>query len=559
MTTTMNAPPIERETSPLAALSFAPPSKSSGVKWLVAFAVVVVVALSGGGVWWGVRAVRANKQVELVDKCIVTPRSFLVTLKEKGELKAAESNQLKCEVEGRSTVIFLVEEGAQVDQGELLVELASDQIDERIRQEELRETNAVLAYESSQTALEIQRDRNESDIRKAELLIELKRLALDKYEKGDWQQQLRDSEIMIDQAETTLERRKEDYEASEKLYEKKYITEAEYKEDEFNYKKAQWDLEKAQRGREVLLEYTRITDKRQKESDLEEAVKECERIKKNAAAEEKTKAGSLEAKEKELELVREQLDKFRKQKEKCKINAPTPGFVVYGDSNSHRFYGGGEGQIKEGATVYERQILVTLPDTSTMMVSTRIHESKLAKICVGQSVTVEVEGIPDEQFTGTVTKIAPLASTANRWINPDVKEYETEITLDQVAEALKPGATAHAEILVTAVENVLAVPVQAIYTKAGHQFLFRWKSGKVEPVEIELGQTNEEWAEIVEGVSEGDQILLAFADQHKRLLPDLPPAKARNGAPPGGKKVKSKKPESQPSPKGTTQKTETRP
>jgi HlyD family secretion protein len=536
MTTTMSSPPTEKDSSPSAAPSFTPPMKRSGVNWLAALAVVIVVALISGAVWWGVRTARAGKQVELVDKFTVEPRSFLVTLKEKGELKAAESNQLKCEVEGRSTIIFLVEEGKQVEEGELLVELASDQIEDRIRQEELKETTAVMAYESAQTALEIQRDKNESDIRKAELEIELKRLELKKYEEGDWQQQLRDSEIMIEQAQTTLERRKEDFEASKKLYAKEYITEAEYKEDEFNYKKAQWDLEKAQRGRQVLLDYTRITDKRQRESDLEEAIKECERIKKNAAAEEKTKAGSLEAKEKELELVREQLDKFRKQKEKCKITAPTPGFVVYGDTDTHRFYRGGEAQINEGATVYERQVLVTLPDTSTMVVAARIHESKLAKIRMEQSVTVEVEGIPDEQFTGTVTKIAPLANTQNRWINPDVKEYETEITLDQADEALKPGATAHAEILVTTSEDTLAVPVQAVYSKAGHQFLFRWTNGKVEPIEIELGETNEEWAGIAQGISEGDQVLLAFEEKHKRLLPDLPPKRPHNGAikSPGG-------------------------
>jgi HlyD family secretion protein len=524
MTTTMSSPASGKKSPELQPPPVQSPKRTR--PWgLILPAIFVVAGLGGGAIWWGMRVAEAGKQIEQIDKFTVQPRSFLVTLKEKGELKAAESNQLKCEVEGRSTIIHLIEEGAQVEQGDLLVELASDQIDDRLLQEELKEANALMAYESAQKELEIQRDKNASDIRKANLQIELAQLALDKYEKGDWQQQLQDSQIMIDQATITLDRRREDFEASKELYEKGYITEFEFKEDEFNYKKAQWDKEKAKRARDVLIEYTRKADKAQKESDLQEATKECERIVKNAEAEEAKRVGTLEAKRKELEIVREQLDKLRKQKEKCQIFAPTPGFVMYGESgDSRRFFRGDEGQIQEGATVYERQVLVTLPDTSGMVVSCRIHESKLAKLEMGQRATVEVEGIPGKQFTGAVSKIAQVADTQNRWINPDVKEYETEIVLDGHHETLKPGATAHVEILVTTVQDALAVPVQAIYTKAGHQFVFRSVKGDVEPVEIEIGNTNEEWAEVLEGLSGGDQVLLTFDENHKRMLPDLPSA-----------------------------------
>ena len=135
---------------------------------------------------WAVWAwTQSAKLLAGVNKFTVAPRSFNVVLKEKGELKAAKSTDINCEVEGRSTIITLIPEGTAVKEGDLLVELASDQIEDRIRQEELKEANAITAFESAQTELEIQRDRNESDIRKAELDIELKRLELEKYQKGD--------------------------------------------------------------------------------------------------------------------------------------------------------------------------------------------------------------------------------------------------------------------------------------------------------------------------------------------------------------------------------------
>ena len=108
-----------------------------------------------------------------------------------------------------------------------------------------------------------------------------------------------------------------------------------------------------------------------------------------------------------------------------------------------------------------------LPDTSKMIVAVRVHEAKTDKLEMGQFARIEVEGYPDRQFSGKVTKIAVLADTQNRWLNPDLKEYETEITLDPTDITLKPGVTAYVEIVVETVENALAVPVQSHAQKLG--------------------------------------------------------------------------------------------
>ena len=129
---------------------------------LLAVAAALVIA---GGSWMVVRWSGPSAVVGGADRYTVSPRSFDVMLQEKGELKAAKSTDIKCEVEGRATIISLIEEGAAVKEGDLLVELASDEIDDRILQEELKEANAITAYEAAKTALEIQLDKNASDIR----------------------------------------------------------------------------------------------------------------------------------------------------------------------------------------------------------------------------------------------------------------------------------------------------------------------------------------------------------------------------------------------------------
>ena len=530
MTTTVDSPSADASSFAVDGTSAEFPRAKVRSRRAWAVAVVAVIGVGGATATWLVSAWHdAARELAEVDQFPVTARTFNVVLKEKGELRAAKSTDIKCEVEGRSTIISLIEEGTAVKEGDLLVELASDEIEERIRQEELKETNAITAYESAKTELDIQRDKNASDIRKANLEIELKRLDLEKYLKGEWVQTVKDAEIAIEQAEMTLRREREDFEAAHELYEREFITKTEYDQDEFNFKQAQWDLVKANLAKTVLEEYTHVAESRRRKSDVAEAEKECERVKKNAVAAETTKARTVEGREKELALIQDQLAKLRTQMEKCRITAPTPGFVVY---YSEPWRWGSDEQIKEGTTVHERQVLMQLPDTSQMTVVLRIHEAKTDKLSVGQSATVEVEGKPGWQFTGKVTKIAVVADTQNRWLNPDLREYETEIMLDSNDAPLKPGVTAHAEILVETLTDTLAVPVQAIYSKTGRRYVFRSSEGKVEYVEVEVGAVSTEWAEIKDGVAEGENVLLAFSEEQTRMIPDLVPPVPRNGVSP---------------------------
>lgn len=506
-------------------------AKRQVVPLLGGAALLIVVT---GVIWAATSLGGGGGPTAHVDKLVVAPQSFKVVLKEKGELKAAKSTDIKCEVEGKSTIISLIDEGTPVKEGDLLVELASNEIDDRIQKEELQETNALTAFEAAKAELDIQRDKNASDIRKGELQIELKKLELDKYEKGDWSQKLKDAKIAIEQAEISLHRRKQDYDAAKELLAKKFITQTEYDEDDFNFKKAEWDLEKARKSLQVLEQYTHVADLRQKESDLEEAKKELERTRKNAEAEEIKRVRAVEGKEKELALTRDQLARLRTQKEKSKIYAPTQGFVVYYADGGGRWMMSSEGQIKEGATVHEQQILMQLPDTTTMTASIRVHEAKTDKLKLGQVASLTVEGLPGKQFSGKVSKIAALADSQSGWLNPDLKEYETEITLDATDEVLKPGVTAHVEILVEEIENKLAVPVQAIYTKGPQRYVFKDSLAGANHAPIELGAIGTEWAEVRGGLEPGDKIRLSFSDDDKRAIPD-PTGEMRGGSGrPGG-------------------------
>ncbi len=490
-------------------------ARSGARRWAIAG---VVVVLGAAGVF-GSRALRSSGGSEYAQLFTVSARSFPVLLREKGELKAAESVDIKCRVEGRSTIIWLVEEGTEVQEGDLLVRLASDQIDERVRAEEIRFANAEAAAASAEKEHEILLDQNKSDLRKASLAVDLAKLEKRKYLEGEYKQTTLDIELEIKRAEKVLQRAESDLNNSKILYEQKFISLGDLRNDEIADLEARNAVEKAKLRKKTEENYTHPKMLRQKESDLSEAQKDYERVEKSNAAKAAKSAASLEAKKAEHKLTEQRLAKYREQQANCEIKAPQAGLVVY-DTGHSRW---DRRQITEGAEVHERQTIIRLPDPTVMIVTVRIHEAKTDRIKLGQEAHVEVEGVPGQIFAGKVTKIAVLADSQNMWLNPDLKEYETEITLNQSDPRLKPGVTARADIIVGQADNVLSIPTQAVFAKAGHHFVFSGTPTDAKPVEVQLGIASDEYVEVTSGVSAGEQILLAVSEELHRTLPNLKP------------------------------------
>src|SRR5690606_25942308 len=106
--------------------------------------------------------------------------------------------------------------------------------------------------------------------------------------------------------------------------------------------------------------------------------------------------------------------------------AERPGLVVYGGSGRDYW---NEEPIKEGATVRERQAIITIPDTTKMAVLVNIHESDIKQVKVGQKAKVTVEAFANQRLTGEVSKVSVLPDSENRWRNPDIKVYETTVKI----------------------------------------------------------------------------------------------------------------------------------
>ena len=108
---------------------------------------------------------------------------------------------------------------------------------------------------------------------------------------------------------------------------------------------------------------------------------------------------------------------------------------------------------------------------------------------------------------GRVSFIGALATTRSEGAKGQ-KYFQLTIEVLGKNTDLRPAMTARVSILTDQVHNALTLPVQAVYMgPSGHYCLFYTGSG-VEKRGIVLGRQNEDWVEIVSGLSDGDRVSL---------------------------------------------------
>lgn len=441
---------------------------------------------------------------------MVTRADLPITVIEAGSLKAKRSVEIESQVEGQATIIKIIPEGTFVKKGDVLVELDSADLEERRTQQEISYEGANASLISARENLEIQKKQNESDIMAGVLKVEFAEKDLKKYLEGDWPQEIRKMENTIKLAEEELKRATDRLEWTKKLFEKGFVTQNDKEADELAVIRRGIDLEQAKRQKELAEAYDRPMMERKLKADLEEANLALERIRRRADSEIAQRDADLRSKDAQFKLQEERFKKIKEQIENCVIKAPQDGLVVYGSgSEGGMRFGRSESEIiEEGATVRYRQTIITLPDVSLMQVETKVHESSIDKVELGQEALVTVDAFPDLRLHGKVTKVAILPDSQSRWLNPDLKIYSTDITLDDGNEKLKPGMSAKVEIVIDRLKNVFFVPIQSVYRKGGKEVCYVLSSSGIEARPITVGLNNETFVEVKEGLKEGEQVLL---------------------------------------------------
>lgn len=156
------------------------------------------------------------------------------------------------------------------------------------------------------------------------------------------------------------------------------------------------------------------------------------------------------------------------------------------------------------------QVIMTIADLSKMQIKVLVDESDIGKITQGQKVTFTVDAYPNKTFTGAVTLVSKSATTQS-----NVVYYPVYVDVDSSQGLLFPNMTARVTINIAENKNTLVIPLTAVKENNGQNSVQLMVNGQPQNTPVTIGLTSDDKVEIVQGINEGDQILLPAVSSQK--------------------------------------------
>ena len=386
---------------------------------------------------------------------------LLIEVTEDGSLVSDENVDIVCRVAGGGTIVWLVDDGASVTEGDELVVLDSSKLAEDV-------TAQKIAHEKARAAnIQAEKDYAAATI------------AVEEYTEGTFKKDLRKAESDVTFATERLQATRNSLEHGQRMFRKGYISPQQLEAQKSAVARAELDLGTAEIALDVLQRFGRpkmVTELASKR-DAAEAKRDSERA--------------------ALELEKAKLERLSAQLAKCTIQAPKDGLVIYANERRDR-----DSEIKNGAKVSEGSTILRLPDLSRMRVDVEVHESRVDKIRIGMPARIRVQ---EREFTGKVSFVANRPQY--NWMSA-AKKYIVQVRIDGQPEDLRPGFTAEVEISIAELRDVITVPVAAVMEQGGGYYCGVREGDRVVRRPVTTGQGNDKFIEITSGLAEGEVVVL---------------------------------------------------
>lgn len=185
-------------------------------------------------------------------------------------------------------------------------------------------------------------------------------------------------------------------------------------------------------------------------------------------------------------------------------------------------------------------VIMRIADLSSKQIQAKVDETDIGNVKVGQTATFTVDSYTGRTFTARVSKISQT-DTGNSWdtsnssssssssSSASVIYYYVTLDVDDPDNELLPAMTARVEINTADRPGALVVPISALKTDAnGSYVVIKNPGGSQENRHVETGIYSDEYVEILDGLSEGEQIVNTYTAKSTSS------SKSKNSGGPGG-------------------------
>ena len=148
---------------------------------------------------------------------------------------------------------------------------------------------------------------------------------------------------------------------------------------------------------------------------------------------------------------------------------------------------------KQGELVRKGEAIANI-GSGDYLIKLFVSEDDITKVNIGQAVSVHINTYPDQSFPARVSKIYP-------GFDESEQSYVLEAQFDQMPEKMFSGTQLQANIETDRRKNVVVIPREFVSKGS----FVRLENG--EEKQIETGSKNNDWVEVISGISEQDIIV----------------------------------------------------
>ncbi|PIE71394.1 MAG: hypothetical protein CSA22_02485 [Deltaproteobacteria bacterium] len=469
-------------------------------KWRLAGLCVISVILLAMAVriqtWMNAR------QMNDLLTCRAEPASFSVQVDTIGVLDTSRSHMVASSLRGEEAkIIYLIEDGAHVSKGDLLIRFDNTPYAEKTRRLEGDVRTLTAAVRAKEQVLAWERNQVEKSLNTAAYNMKVAVLELRKLKEGDGPLQIATLTEAVNGAAGDLEKYRVYLAKLIQLQERGYenlaeVAQARKKIAEFTEKLATAEKKKQSYENHVFPTLVEAANARVERADMEQVALKTGGTFKIAKA-----MSDLEESRQRLITAQTALAEAEAELSQTELYAPFAGIVILYET----YRDGEKRKPRVGDRAIRNQPILYLPDVTAMVVKTQIREIDLKKVSLGMPATVRVDAYPDQMFKGTVGFVGALAT--DRPMNGlGGKYFQLSVMLPDAGDDLRPGMTARVTLHAGEISAARALPVEAVFVSGGRTVVFRQTDQGWESVAVQTGADNGDWVEILSGISLGDVI-----------------------------------------------------
>ncbi|MCF7854660.1 MAG: HlyD family efflux transporter periplasmic adaptor subunit [Candidatus Pacebacteria bacterium] len=462
----------------------------------------------------------SSEQTTTADQTYTVKRAPLeISVTEVGSLRAVKNHEITAPaVLQRVTVSWVIEENSQVSAGTRLIEFDRQPYLEQIDQHKSKIEDIENDIQMARDDLAYYQEINQREIGKAADQVELAKEALREYRSTQALNKRAELLDKITAAQSAYNKAKEALEAAQVAAPgSSFDNDQKSKSLQDKVEKAREQLEKARE--QVNTAYNaykefkeknypeKLTEYREKVEKAEKDYKNAQRI---AEADEEKYESKIRTGQETIKKFQERIADTESKLEHCIVTAPVDGVVLYGNPGQPGYSQYVRRQLKPGGQMHARPdiALMTIPDFSKFVVDVPVGEQYRGRLKPGADAAITIDAIPGETFNGKLNSISTVSRPRNPSVPASPKVYSAVVQMDGSDKRMVSGMTARVTLMADRLENVLTVPIEAVFNNEGETICYIQTPKGPAVQTVSTGKLNDDFVEITAGLKEGDKVWL---------------------------------------------------